>query len=404
LLFPQRSRVQNVIHFTHEDYPEGEIMLKRVAYICTTVLFLLAACTPAATPAPAEAPAQPSQVPAAQNTAAPSSPSAESYKVPEGALAPVPLKEGSQFSGALAFKAGSKAKIAYMPPTTNPYYNAIGEGVKAQGATLGVEIVVLSATNDADVAGQMKMLQDVATQGVDGIILSTHDENAAGPLVKQLTDKGIPVVIINSDIAAFPSPVTAVVGYAQRKATTALGEYIAKKFNGKATVGVLEGQAGYHSTERVGGFEDAFKKYPDMKVVASLPTSWNQETGNKATMDMLQAHPEINLIVAANDFIAIGAAGAVKSLGRTDVEIYGNDGDTTGMEQIFAGEWQGTSNTVPFVMGKIALQVTMDALNGKFPGGFVETPAIITTKDNAAQFLCHPENLFPKPAKPYTCP
>ncbi len=110
-----------------------------------------------------------------------------------------------------------------MPPTTNPYYNAIGEGVKAKGAELGVDVITLAATNDADIAGQMKMLQDVATQGVDAIILSTHDENAAEPLVKQLTDKGIAVIIVNSDIASFPAPVNGVVGYAQRKATHALG-------------------------------------------------------------------------------------------------------------------------------------------------------------------------------------
>jgi ribose transport system substrate-binding protein len=326
---------------------------------------------------------------------------AQQYKPPEGALAPKPLKEGSQFSGQLTYKSGSKARVAYMPPVTNPYYTAIGEGVKARGAQLGVEVFTLSPTDQADIATQMKMLQDVAMQGVAAIILSTHDENAAGPLVKRLTDQGIAVVIVNSDIAAFPAPVSAVVGYNQRNTTHALGEYIAKQFKGKATVGVLEGMAGYHSTERVGGFMDAFKNYPGMKVVASLPTAWDQETGNKATLDMLQAHPEINLIVAANDYEAIGAAAAAKSLSRKDIKIYGNDGDTTAMEQIYAGLWAGTSNTVPFVMGKIAMQVTMDVLKGSFPGGYVETPGIITTKDNVLQFLRHPENLFPQPSKKY---
>ena len=36
------------------------------------------------------------------------------------------------------------------------------------------------------------------------IILSTHDEAAAAPLVKQAVDKGIAVIIVNSDIADFP--------------------------------------------------------------------------------------------------------------------------------------------------------------------------------------------------------
>ena len=86
-------------------------------------------------------------------------------------------------------------------------------------------------------------------------------------------------------------------------------------------------------TERIGGFLDAFKTFPDMKIVASLPTTWDADTANKATLDMMQAHPEINLIVAANDFEAIGAAKALKGLNRSDVEVYGNDGDTTGMEK-----------------------------------------------------------------------
>ena len=82
---------------------------------------------------------------------------------------------------------------------------------------------MLAPQSGADIATQMKMLQDVTTQGVDAIILSTHDENAAAPLVKQAVDAGIAVVIVNSDIAAFPTPVNGVVGYPQRKGTDCAG-------------------------------------------------------------------------------------------------------------------------------------------------------------------------------------
>jgi ribose transport system substrate-binding protein len=167
---------------------------------------------------------------------------------------------------------------------------------------------------------------------------------------------------------------------------------------------VLEGQPGYHSTERIGGFLDAFAEHPGMTIVASLPTAWNVETGNSAMMDLLQAHPEVDLVVAANDYIAIGAAKAAEALGRGDVLIYGNDGDTTGLEEIAAGRWEGTVNTTPFVMGKIALQVSMDVLNGVYPGGWTETPTTNTDQTNAVGFLCHPENLYPKPSKEYACP
>jgi ribose transport system substrate-binding protein len=329
---------------------------------------------------------------------------APAYALPEGALSVTPLKEGSQSTAPVAYKKGNPIKIAYMPPATEfNYYMAIGAGVNALAAEKGVETFMLAPQSGSDIATQMKMLQDVTTQNVDAIILSTHDENAAAPLVKQAVDKGIAVIIVNSDIASFPSPVNAVVGYGQRKGTHNLGEYAAKMVNGKANVGVLEGLPGYHSTERIGGFLDAFKNYPDMKIIASLPTEWNVETGNKAMMDMLQAHPEINLVVCANDYIAIGAAKAAEALGRKDILIFGNDGDTTGMEDIAAGRWTGTQNTTPYIMGKVALQVAIDVLNGVFPGGWVETPSITTDKNNVLSFLCHPESLDPKPSKEYPC-
>jgi ribose transport system substrate-binding protein len=55
-------------------------------------------------------------------------------------------------------------------------------------------------------------------------------------------------------------------------------------------------------------------------------------------------------------------------------------------------------------MGKVALQAMLDCLNGIYPGGWTETPTVIVDKDNAAEYLCKPENLYPKPSKEYPCP
>ena len=52
-------------------------------------------------------------------------------------------------------------------------------------------------------------------------------------------------------------------------------------------------------------------------------------------------------------------------------------------------------------MGEIALQVTLDALKGKFPGGFVETPTQIVDKDNVTPYLQAVDKLYPKPSKSY---
>jgi ribose transport system substrate-binding protein len=387
-------------------------MKLRALSVLVVIGMMIAACGPeAATPTAVPAPPTPTTQAAAPTEAVPPTSTTSSgqattdYTPPAPALVPVPLEAGAQAPcSGLAFTKGNKAKIAYMPPATEfNYYMAIGEGIKQKAGELGIETFMLAPQKGSDIAGQIGMIQDVLTQDVDGIILSTHDENAAAPLVKQAVDKGVAVIIVNSDIPNFPTAVHGVVGYGQRSGTTLAGEYAAKMVNGKANVGVLEGQPGYHSTERIGGYLDAFKNYPDMKIVATLPTAWNVETGNKAMTDMLQANPEINLVVAANDYIAIGAAKAAQALNRTDVLIFGNDGDTQGLEDIAAGTWTATVNTTPFVMGQVVLEVTMDCLNGEYPGGWTETPVQIVDKENANEYLCKPETLYPKPSKEYSC-
>jgi ribose transport system substrate-binding protein len=234
--------------------------------------------------------------------------------------APKSLKEGAQ-AATSTIKATKPYRIAYMPPATEfNYYIAIGEGIKSVAAKRGIDVFMLAPQSGADINGQMGMIQDVLTQDVDAIIFGTHDEAAAAPLLKKAVDKGLAVVMINSDIPNFPTPIHGVVGYAQPPGTHDIAEWAIKAVNGKdVNVGVIEGQPGYHSTERVGGFLDGIKGAANFKVVTSIDGKWNVEGGNTAAMDILQAHPEVNVIFAANDYMAIGAALAAKATGRTDL-------------------------------------------------------------------------------------
>ncbi|QDG75386.1 sugar ABC transporter substrate-binding protein [Labrenzia sp. PHM005] len=315
---------------------------------------------------------------------------------------PVPMKDGSQASIA-DLKNDGDLRIAYMPPATEfNYYIAIGEGIKAAAESEDIEVFMLAPQSGADINGQMGMIQDVITQDVDAIILSTHDEAAAAPLVSRAVEKGIAVVIVNSDIADFPTPVHGVVGYSQREGTRQIGKYLSEMSGGSPLkVGVIEGQPGYHSTERVGGFLDGIETSKNIEVVASIAGGWNVEGGNIAGMDLLQANPDVDVLFAANDYMIMGAALASKALGKSDLILLGNDGDTAALEEISNGKIKATVNTLPFIMGEIALEVTLDTLKGEFPGGFVQTSTMITDETNVLDLLQDPDSLYPKPSKEY---
>ncbi len=316
---------------------------------------------------------------------------------------PVPLKEGAQAEISSIKPKNEKFRIAYMPPATEfNYYIAIGEGIKAVGAEAGVDVFMLAPQSGADINGQMGMIQDVLTQDVDAIIFGTHDEFAAAPLLKRAVDQGIAVLMINSDIPNFPTPIHGVVGYSQRNGTHAIADWAIENYGDKPLkVGIIEGQPGYHSTERVGGFLDGIEGNDNFEVVVSIDGKWNVEGGNTAGMDILQSHPDLDIVFAANDYMIIGASYAAKALGRSDLVLLGNDGDTSGLEEIAAGNITATVNTSPYLMGKAAMHATLDALSGKYPGGWIETPTSIEDKDGAIAVLQQPEKLFPQPSKKY---
>jgi ribose transport system substrate-binding protein len=139
-----------------------------------------------------------------------------------------------------------------------------------------------------------------------------------------------------------------------------------------------------------------------MEIVAELPGNWNVEGGNEAARDMLQAHPDITMIMTANDYMSIGAFAAAEALGRDDLIILGNDGDTEGLEQIHAGDWEATVMTFPFDMGETTMQVVHDCLGGEDPDEFFhEIPTEIVDQDNAVDFLQQPERLYPPPSEEY---
>jgi ribose transport system substrate-binding protein len=295
------------------------------------------------------------------------------------------------------------ATIAYMPPGLEfPYYIGIGSGVMAEAKKYNYKVSTSSPVSGSDYAGQASRMRDVINRGVDGIIFHTHNNSATAPLIKEAVSQGIAVVIVNQDLTKFPAPVHGIVGYRERKTDHKMGNYALTQMHGQARIGLIAGLPGYDSTERIGGFKDAIKGHGGMKVVSELVGNWDVPGGNKAARDMLQAHPDINLIFAANDFMAEGAYQAAQSLHKTNLSILGSDGDTNAFELINkGGAYKATMNTVPVVQGMVAMRAMHSCLSHSFKGFFTETPGTLVTKANVMSVLKNYALLWPKPKNPY---
>lgn len=317
---------------------------------------------------------------------------------------PVALADGAQAGLDTLSYDGGDVKLAYLPMGTEfNFHLALNEGIedvtKASDSD-GLDSFMLSPYSGSDQAGQMGMLQDVSSQpDVDAIILISFDEQALAPLVEETVNNGKAVIIINSDIRDYPTPIHGVIGVNQRAANHALYDWAREQLgDDPRKVAVLEGEPGYLNDERSGGFKDGVEG-SNWEIVSSVNGGWSVEKGNTTAMDVLQANPDLEVLFAANDYMAQGAALAAQELGRDDLFILGYDGDVNALEDIYRGLIDATTNASPVIMGRQAACFALDILNGKTTGGYVNTPTTIVYQDNVADVLSKPEDLFPTPSE-----
>jgi ribose transport system substrate-binding protein len=95
------------------------------------------------------------------------------------------------------------------------------------------------------------------------------------------------------------------------------GKHLFQKMNGSGNVIILEGVGGsVNSANRVRGFKKAIEEFPGVKLLASQPGNFQRLQALQVTENLLQAHPAIDGVLAANDAMAMGAIEALDSANR----------------------------------------------------------------------------------------
>ena len=104
--------------------------------------------------------------------------------------------------------------------------------------------------------------------------------------------------------------------------------------------------------------------------------------------NLLQAHPEIDAIFAANDEMALGAVEAVDAAQRLgDVVVIGFDAIPDALDNIRAGRLLGSVAQFPSEMGRLGVAYAVALLrDGVQPPSEVLTKVELIDRDNVDEF------------------
>lgn len=262
--------------------------------------------------------------------------------------------------------ADEKKHVAMIPPAmTSPWYSAAINGAQEAADELGYELVTMAPPSENDYDGQVRIVEDLITGGIDGLMISAINAEAIVKAVKQANDAGIPVVIYNSLTELEGCEIYCYVGYEEYAGAMSMGDYLAEISGGEARIAILDGLPGDHTTYRKGGFSEACGKHEKMEIVAIEAADWDREKAMNVTTNILTADPTINAFFAESDEMALGAAQAVKAAGLTGkVWILSIDGNPNAVTAVKNGMITATFRSNPEGTGAIAMQQLDKAING----------------------------------------
>ncbi len=188
-------------------------------------------------------------------------------------------------------------------------------------------IVEIRSADDSS-ARQIEDIRYFADNGFDIIIVSPNEAASLTPVIREVYEKGMPVIIFDRNIDG--ESYTARIGVDDEGIGKAAAHYALHMLGGDARALEIQGLPGSTPAEdRHKGFVAEFTAGGG-RILAGAPADWRQEDAETLADSLLHVHPDVNLIYAHNDRMAIGASKVARRMGiRERIKIIGIDAAPT---------------------------------------------------------------------------
>jgi ABC-type sugar transport system substrate-binding protein len=292
-----------------------------------------------------------------------------------------------------ASAAEKKLTIGFTPPSfVSPYWTYIVEAAKQEAAKQGVDIIVTAPRDHTDFDGQIRILEDFVQKKVDAIVMGVVDKAAVVPGQKRANEAGIPIIILNQIL---PQPggikIASYIGVDNIEGGALMGEYCVKTLKEKGDVCLVEGIPGEASNERLEGYMNVIKKYPNIKIIDRQIADWDEGKALTVMENFLQAHSKIDFVFGLCDSMALGGITATKNRNRLkEITFGGYDGTVEAFNSIGKGELSATILQPPRGQGRLGIQTAIKAARKEAVPPIQKLQAQLVTKQNLQTFIDTP--------------
>jgi inositol transport system substrate-binding protein len=283
-----------------------------------------------------------------------------------------------------AFAQGAGLTIlASVPNLGFPFFVHMLNQIKAEATAIG-GITLIESDGQNSAPKQTGDVEAAIVQKVNAIVISPLDVNALAPAIEQAVQANIPVVTIDRRVEGVEG-ILAHVGADNVKGGEAQAQAVVAAFPNGAKIFHLQGQPGAGpAIDRNKGVHNILDGQAKYQIIFQQTANFARAEALSVTEAGLAANGKPDVIICANDDMALGALEAVTAAGHTDVKIYGFDALPEALVAVRDGGLAGTVEQFPGEQSRQALRIAVSfAKDGTKPAeSLILLTPIVITKDN----------------------
>lgn len=295
----------------------------------------------------------------------------------------------------LSAHAADKKTLVFVPNGASDFWKAAEAGVKKAQSELPNYTLEFKYPDQAAVASQTRLMDDLVSAGVAGILVSAVDPKTQTDALDRVA-KG--TLLMTTDSDAPDSKRTAYIGSSNVLAGNQVGEILKKAMpNGGKCIAYVGLPGADNARERIQGIKDVIKG-TKIEIADVRADDIDQARAKRNVEDTLTANPDVNCMLGIYSYNVPQIYQALKEAGALGkITVTGFDDDPITLGGVKEGTVAGTVVQQPYEWGYQGMKMMAKILEGDksaIPADKLQIiPTRMITKDNVDAYAAELKKL-----------
>lgn len=273
--------------------------------------------------------------------------------------------------------------------TTSAFWKSVFAGANAASTEYNLTLTVEGPENEEDYQTQNEMIRAAVENGAEVIVFSAVDYHANAEAINEAAGKGVKIVVIDSDVDS--KEVSCRISTDNYQAGCMAGKTILSGEQDTLNVGIVNfDKNSANGQQREQGLREELSTDGRVQIVDAINVLSTTEDSKAGTIEMLEKHPEINVIATFNEWTSLGVSYAIRELGLAEeTSVVAFDSNVVCVGMLETGEVDALIVQNPYAMGYLGVECAYNLINDlPIEDVQVDTSTTVITRENMFEEEC----------------